>query len=214
MCYNTLLVLEVGMRKNSNLVQGMGVNTRDDLTRVDGETTKEYFLWQRMLSRCTEKYWERFPTYVGVTCSDGFKNLDSFYKWCHEQVGFGNKDDKGRLWQIDKDLLIKGNKFYSENTCCFVPFTINAFLTKSASARGIYPIGVSVSKDGNRFIARCSDGNKNSIYLNTHDTPQKAFQAYKLCKERVAKELANKHKDQLDQRAYQALMNYRVEITD
>ena len=41
-----------------------------------------------------------------------------------------------------------------------------------------------------------------------------AFKAYKTAKELHIKELAEKWKDQIDERAYNALMDYKVEITD
>ena len=40
------------------------------------------------------------------------------------------------------------------------------------------------------------------------------FNAYKTAKEIYIKELANKWKGKIDDRAYEALMNYAVEITD
>ena len=41
-----------------------------------------------------------------------------------------------------------------------------------------------------------------------------AFKAYKTAKESFVKEQATKWKGQIDPRAYEALMNYTVEITD
>ena len=69
-------------------------------------------------------------------------------------------------------------------------------------------------KQRNKFLSniRLNNGNKN--YLGLFDTPEKAFQAYKIAKENYLKELAEKYKSQIDPRAYDALMNYQVEITD
>ena len=44
-------------------------------------------------------------------------------------------------------------------------------------------------------------------------TELEAFNAYKKAKEAFVKEQANKWKGQIDDRAYNALMNYTVEIT-
>ena len=41
-----------------------------------------------------------------------------------------------------------------------------------------------------------------------------AFNAYKQAKESFVKEQANKWKGKIGERAYNALMNYKVEITD
>ncbi len=55
---------------------------------------------------------------------------------------------------------------------------------------------------------------KKTAYLGKFSTPETAFQAYKIAKEQAIKDMANKWKDQIDPRAYDALMNYQVEITD
>ena len=78
-----------------------------------------------------------------------------FYDWCHEQVGFGKVDDKGRYWQLDKDLLFVGNKTYSETTCVFVPNEINLFFNNHGNARGEYPLGVSFHKRIGKYVAQC-----------------------------------------------------------
>ena len=45
-------------------------------------------------------------------------------------------------------------------------------------------------------------------------TELEAFNAYKKAKESFVKEQAEKWKGKIDPRAYEALMNYQVEITD
>ena len=53
--------------------------------------------------------------------------------------------------------------------------------------------------------------------MGAYNTELEAFKAYKQTKqtkENYLKELANKWKDKIDIRAYNALMNYQVEITD
>ena len=45
-------------------------------------------------------------------------------------------------------------------------------------------------------------------------TQIEAFYAYKEAKETYIKEVANKWKDNIDSRVYDALMNYQVEIND
>jgi hypothetical protein len=43
---------------------------------------------------------------------------------------------------LDKDILYKGNKIYSPDTCVFVPQEINALFVKNDANRGDLPIGV------------------------------------------------------------------------
>lgn len=50
--------------------------------------------------------------------------------------------------------------------------------------------------------------------IGTFCTIEEAFLAYKREKEKYLKQQAEKWKSQIDPRAYEALMNYQVEITD
>jgi hypothetical protein len=176
--------------------------------------TREYGLWTNMLQRCKESYWDKKPTYTGTTCSENFKSYPYFYKWCNEQIGFGNTNEKGRSWCLDKDLLLKDNKFYSENTCVFIPSMVNNLIVKRNNLRGDYPIGVYLNKRSCRFVARCNIDKIIQKHIGAYGTPQEAFEAYKSYKEAYIKQVAEKYKDQLDPRAYQALLNYQVEVTD
>ena len=57
-------------------------------------------------------------------------------------------------------------------------------------------------------------GSSQNKYLGLFNTELEAFYAYKQAKETYIKEVANKWKDQIDPRVYNALMKYEVEITD
>ena len=185
------------------LVQGIGIND------VPGSRkTKEYSLWASMLNRSyDEKLHQRQPTYLDCETSSEFLVLSKFRDWCQNQVGFNQKG-----FELDKDLLVKGNKEYHPNKCVFIPVEINGFLRTTRKVRGELPIGVKMDKWGN-YIARISI-NGRDVYIGTFKTPEQAFKAYKQEKEAHTKVLANKYKDQIDPRAYDALMEYKVEITD
>ena len=199
------------MRK---LVHGLGTNTRECPTCIEGKQVKEYDVWKNMLSRCTEHYWANKPTYTGTTCSDNFKSYSYFYKWCQSQIGFNRVDESGRYWHLDKDLLEEGNKIYSENNCVFIPQRINSLLLKREVKRGEYPVGVRWHKKDNMFHSRCNNGTGVIQHLGCFGTEQAAFQTYKVYKEVLIKQVAEEYKCQIDPRAYQALLNYTVEITD
>lgn len=203
------------MYKSSKLVHGIGNNERKYPSWVDGISVREYRLWAGILSRCTEKFLVKNPSYANTTCSENFKSYSYFYEWCQEQVGFDNKDENGKSWQLDKDILIKDNKLYSEDTCVFVPQRINSLLTKRAAARGNYPLGVhGLFGRSERFCSQCSNNTGKQKRLGRFNTAQEAFQAYKTYKEALIKEVANEYKEQLDCRAYEALMNYDVNEND
>ena len=198
----------------AKLVYGIGINNQEIPINVDGKQTKEYKLWQGMLYRCTSKCWNRYPTYAGATCSENFKSFSFFYKWCQEQVGFNNTNSNGKRWCLDKDILFKGNKLYSEDTCVFIPHRINSLLIKSNATRGEYPIGVYWDNRANKFRVYCEIGGEPKKHIGYYDTLQEAFVAYKAFKEDIVKQVAEQYRELIDKRAYKALLAYEVEITD
>ena len=194
----------------SRLVCGMGFNDKTRPSNVDGKNVKEYNLWKNMLSRCfSEKYQTRCPTYKGCNVSDNFLHYSFFYDWCQNQIGFGNIDEKGRSWCLDKDLLFVGNKTYSETTCVFVPQEINTFFTDCGNARGDYPVGVYFHKARGKFHANCAVNGKRQ-HLGLFDTPEEAFAAYRPFKEALCKQLALKWQSEIDERLFNTMMNWTV----
>ena len=205
--------MQVKMLISNKTKQVYGVGNNNGKYRATGN--REYYLWKAMLARCYELPRPlNHAKYEGCTVSENFKGYSFFYEWCQQQIGFNAKDEKGNYWHLDKDLLLRGNKLYSEDTCVFVPLKINLLLTKRESKRGDYCIGVRLHKRDNVYEARCNNGTGVSKYLGYYGTEQEAFQAYKVYKEALIKRVAEKYKDQLDPRAYQALLNYQVEVTD
>ena len=198
--------------KLSPSVYGVGIVGIRYNTKVDGKHAIEYGTWKNMLRRCySEKCRQKFQSYDDCTVSENFKKYSYFYEWANKQFGFNSVDGTGNIFQLDKDLLVKGNKIYSENTCVFLPLEINiALAMKNIESKKFH---VGVRKNRNKYEAICCINSK-SAYLGTFNTEIEAFNAYKQAKENYLKQLAEKWKDQIDERAYEALMNYTVEITD
>ncbi len=191
------------------LVYGVGVNDWVGKVWVDGKQIKEYQLWNGMLERSfDEKYKQKKPTYNGVTCSKDWLSMTKFIEDVSQMNGYGFDG-----WELDKDILQKGNKLYSKNTCCFVPHEVNSILTKSDKARGEWPVGVCFHKASDKFTAKLNINGKRK-HLGLFGTAEEAFQAYKLAKEVQIKVVAHKWKHLLDDRVFQALMAYEVNIDD
>ena len=192
-------------------VYGIGCIGIGDYKTCDenGKHTKCYDTWNNMYKRCYDpKLHKKKPTYENCSVAEEWWNFQAFAKWDNENY----YEVEGETMALDKDILNKGNKIYSPDTCIYVPQSINTLFTKSNKIRGKYPIGV--CKKGNRFVAQLSKGDVKQIHLGYFDTPEEAFQAYKQAKEAYIKEVAEKYKGKIDNRAYEALMNYEVEITD
>ena len=195
-------------------ILGVGI-IGDEVTKVNGNRLKEYNLWQALLGRCyCDKFHVKCPTYKDCSVSDNFKYYPYFKSWCQQQIGFGCLDDKGNHFELDKDLLIKGNKVYSEDTCCFIPREITVALIYNQTKKGKHPIGVSYSKVNNKFVVYVKKGDGSREYLGYFEDASVAFLAYKASKEAYLKELANKWKDKIDPRVYEALIGWEINIDD
>jgi hypothetical protein len=179
--------------------------------KENGITTPQYSCWQDMLTRCySKKCQEINSSYQECAVAEEWHNFQNFAKWYDQNY----YEIKGERIHLDKDILVKGNKVYSQDTCVFVPQRINNLIVKSDSTRGEYPIGVHFEKQTNKFKTQCRDGKCNTKNLGRYDTLEKAFQAYKTFKEKVIKQVAEEYKEKIPIKLYEALMEYQVEITD
>lgn len=105
---------------------------------------------------------------------------------------------------LDKDLLVPGNKVYGPETCIFVVHSVNAFLIDSAKARGQWPLGVSWRTRDNKFSANCNNPfTKRMEFLGYFTDPNEAHQAWKARKLEHAIALACQ---QTDERVAMALV--------
>lgn len=159
--------------------------------------------WRCMLNRCYGYSNKHQRTYRGCTVCDEWLNFQRYAEWYYS--------NKILDWVVDKDILVKGNRVYSPDTCCFVPLELNSMFTKSNSIRGNCPIGVS----------KCFTGFKATIfvkgkqkYLGVYESAEQAFFAYKKCKEENIKRIAKQYKGYFSERLYRVLMEYEVLITD
>lgn len=186
-------------------------------TTINHQQIKEYESWCNLLQRCFSKNIKdkkRYSTYKDVTCCDEWLLYENFYEWLHSQPNF-EKWLNGEKWCIDKDILVKGNKIYSPETCCLVPQNVNGLFTKHNATRGDLPIGV--SKHGNGFQARCHNPITNKeVYIGMRQEPLKTFVLYKNYKENLIKQVAQIEyaKGNITEQCYNAMMSYQVEITD
>lgn len=169
-------------------------------------------LWYHMLRRCYCKDFKvNNPTYVGCYCSEDFLKLSEFKKFI---LSFENIEYyMSNGWCLDKDLLSKGNKIYSAETCTFLPKELNNLLTTAKASRGDLPIGVSKRKNSHKYIAQINKG-REKLYLGDFNTVEDAFLAYKTEKEIYIKQQAMSYKDHLHNSAFSALINFEVSYHD
>lgn len=180
-----------------------------------GKHTRVYKTWTGMLQRCyDEKFHERQPTYIDCEVSDKWHNFQNFARWYKENY----YEIDGEKMELDKDILNKGNKIYSPETCVFVPNIINVLFTKNDKSRGDSVIGTHRLKNG-KYVVNCHLFNPETVkskneYLGRYDTQEKAFEVYKYYKEKNIKEVADGYKELIPEKLYDGMYNYIVEITD
>lgn len=139
--------------------------------------SKAYKLWSEMKFRCNnKKFQEKYPTYKGCELSSNFQDYQYFAEWCQSQIGY-NFDS----YELDKDLL--SGKLYSEDTCVFIPKSLNSFLASKplggkGNPKGVYP---RKTKAGIKYVVSISIDCK-SEYLGYFECPLKAKEAYNTAK--------------------------------
>lgn len=140
--------------------------------------------WNNIKERCTPggATQRREPTYVG--CKNDFSNFQQFVDWHVAQAGYGLG------YQLDSDVLRKGMKVYSAETCVLVPPSLNKFLQSYTSKRGKWPQGMYLSKAGRLVASVNSGGTKYSLGSFSVADIDSARAAYKAAKDKLGAEWA------------------------
>ena len=159
---------------NRKPIYGVGTNDADYMVqpRVNGKSIKcpVYQTWMNLLERCYSKeYHAKQPTYIGCTVAQEWLQFTNFRSWMTKQ------DWKGK--QIDKDLLVLGNKHYSPETCLFVTQAINLLFADRKADQGEWPQGVTQCIRNGKFISRITICGETK-FLGRFDSPLKAGAAY------------------------------------
>ena len=178
------------------------------------KTTDEYNIWYNMLKRCYDpKCHKEYPTYKGCRVEDYLLNFQNMGEWIKENY----YEIPGEKMCLDKDILCKGNKIYSRDTCIFVPERINTLFVKRDNNRGKDPIGMYQLSSGN-YQVQCNNEYGKYVYLGTYNTKEEAFRVYKEYKEKVIKKVIDSYEGKIPEPYYSklrnAMYNYEVEIDD
>lgn len=180
-------------------VEGIATNDVDYVTQI-GETLPNgkrktlwkcpvYSSWRNMITRSySQKSKEKRPTYQNVTVCEEWLVFSNFRNWwmCNNVAG----------WQLEKDLLIKGNLIYSPQTCVYVPNYLNILLTDHAAARGDYPLGVCfvtcLAEKPRPYLSTCRAGGKTK-HLGYFATPMGVHKAWQLFKIKAIEEAITRY---------------------
>lgn len=188
------------------LIYGVATNSGGKYkATIDGKIAKPYRTWQNMLKRvyCLKSH-ATWPTYIGCSVTDEWLEYQNFAEW------FEAHEHSNRGYELDKDLLIPGNKIYAPDRCAFVPRQLNSLLNGQANRRGKFLQGVCFHKQHNKFVAQMAiDGKQKGLGL--FDTELDAYHAYKKAKEQHVKDMTNHWRDGIADEVYHALMRWELE---
>ena len=177
----------------------IGVNDADYVTTpmVNGAVLWDpaYRAWVNMLQRAyDQKFHAVNQTYIGVTVCEDWLLFSAFREWWLDNYREG--------YQLDKDLLVVGNREYGHDACVYIPLWLNSFLTGHGASRGEFPIGVCLDKRSGKYQSECCNpitGKKHRLgYFNTPEAAHEAWLTYKLA---IADQL-KPQMDAIDQRIY------------
>lgn len=171
------IILEAIPRIRSRIepISGFGINdsTFSVSKSIDGRRFNHsaYQAWQGMIKRCYDpKFHARNETYIGCEVCEEWQRFSNFFAWWKLNHVYG--------YELDKDLLIPGNKVYSPLTCLYIPKSLNLFTGNSQRIRGKYPIGASFHKSTGKFIGSIRCGDRKYLYLGLFDSPHEAHLAW------------------------------------
>ena len=180
-----------------------GVLDVDFSANADNLTYKAYRLWGNMLYRCYHT--------TDVKCMKSYEDCSV----CEEWLLFSNflewfKNNYIEGYALDKDIMVKNNRIYSPETCCFVPRELNSLFGNKGKKNGKLPIGV--RKTGNHIYAQLWKYG-NVCTLGTFNNIKDAHLKYVFEKEKYIKEVAQKYFDEgkITKRVYDALMRYKID---
>jgi len=166
--------------------------------RFNTKNTKAYSVWRGMLERTdSNKVGGRsLNAYKDVTVCEEWLNFQNFARWCEGQSGSSLPG-----WELDKDVLRKGNVVYSEDACCFIPRRINTIFPKRyAQGDRVY-----LTSDGEWQCQVRLDGKRKTF--KSKDREKVVTFKVKATKE-ILTSLANTYKDSLAPHVYEALLSW------
>ena len=177
-------------------------------TYIGGVLCWQYKLWSNMLKRCfNEGVKDKQPAYKDVTCCEDWLSFGNFLEWVNKEVDYKGKPDG---YCLDKDLIIKGNKVYSPETCSFVPRAVNNLLTSRGAARGKWPVGVCFDTCKGMFTVQVNHFGVLQK-LGLYKTPEEASAVYKVAKEAQIKVVALRYRDVIKPAVFDFLMGWEVD---
>lgn len=188
-------------------VYGIGFIGEGPYKSKNGNVSDEaYNRWKNMLARCYDGATKiKLAAYEGCTVHPHWHNFQNYAEWFYKNpfYTFG--------WNVDKDLLIFGNREYGPHTCVLLPPAINSALQMRGDKADGLPHGVKVNSSCSHLFEASSSVFDKKHYIGLYPTVEEAYAAYKSFRENHVKSLVLNYQGKIDPVVYEKLMNFKVE---
>lgn len=173
---------------------------------ASGKPSPEYRRWKAILSRCYNPIpHAKDLSYKDCEVCEEWLNFQNFAGWLSSQEHY----KKG--YEIDKDLLVPGNKVYGPETCCMLPREVNTAITgKTDSCENGLPCGVHWHRKNSCYVVSVVTDTED--YQGSFQCLEKAIEVSKSTKEAYIKRLAEKYKPTISKEVYEALCKYEYKM--
>nr|DAG68035.1 MAG TPA: restriction endonuclease [Bacteriophage sp.] len=177
--------------------EGVGYLGTDDVDY----NSDVYNRWKNMIQRCYNKKIHVYkPYYKEKSVCEEWHNFANFRMWYKEHIIPNEKVD------LDKDLLMPNSNMYSPETCAFITHYLNTIFEDRGVKRTIEE-----KEDG--FKVQMNILSK-KMYVGIFNTKEDAYKGFSRFKEKYIKDLAESCKGKVQDCVYNAMVNWKVEITD
>lgn len=155
-----------------------------------------YYKWKNMVQRCYDKKLHKKykPEYKDKSVCEEWLNYSNFRIWFDEHY----VPCKNNQIDLDKDLLVQGNKVYSPETCVFLLHYQNTMFERSAKDK-IYE-----KEDGTFVIG----GGKKKTYATLKEAEDIVCER----NQNRIESVAEKCKGSIPMCAYEAMLNWDVRL--
>lgn len=191
-----------GRNKIKAKLYGVGINDLEEPISRNGKHFKFYLVWKAMMYRCYYKsFHKKEYTYSDCYVCDEWKYLSNFKMWFDKNYVEG--------YELDKDILVNGNKEYSPDKCCFVPKRINNLIKEKIKCIKSIHNGITNSKKDS-FCVTIYKEYKKFIFKGIK-TLEEAISIYNNEKTKYIHELAEEYyrEQKINKSVYEALKKYR-----
>lgn len=201
----------IDLEREIVLVEELG-RQQEYIPYITLKSNTAYSIWNGIYIRC----YKDKRVYEGAFMCELWKNdKDSFAEWWASEY----YECDGESMAVDKDLLFPGNKEYAPDKCCIIPQTLNTMLSnckkhrtgKWKTAKMDLPLGVKYDSRVQMYYGEIKPyGHDEVIKLSYWGTPEEAFAEYKRHKQADIIIMADKYKNKVPKKVYEALLRYEV----